>query len=158
MEALWAPWRMEFIMGEEEGECIFCAKPKRKDPRESLILGRGKHSYVILNRYPYTNGHLMVVPYRHTVDLGGLRPEETLEIHELMGKSLQALREELHPDGFNLGVNLGKAAGAGIVGHLHHHVVPRWTGDTNFMPVIAETRSMPEHLHVTYDRLEPHFA
>ncbi len=156
---LWAPWRMEFILSEKGDECIFCTKPKEKDHlRDNLVLGTGQHAYVILNRYPYNNGHLMVIPYRHTVQLSDLSDEEALELHQLISKSVTVLSSQCQPDGFNLGVNLGRAAGAGIDRHLHYHVVPRWTGDTNFMPVLAETNSMPEHLLVTYDRLRPHFA
>ncbi len=159
MDALWAPWRMEFILQDKSGECIFCTRPKEKDRlRENLIVATGQHSFVILNKYPYNNGHLMVVPYRHTVELSELTPEEVLELHGFLTRSVQVLREQCHPDGFNMGVNLGKAAGAGIEHHLHYHLVPRWNGDTNFMPVLADTHSMPEHLRVTYDRLQPHFS
>ncbi|MFQ5654623.1 MAG: HIT domain-containing protein [Planctomycetota bacterium] len=159
MEALWAPWRMEFIQGHEEGEeCIFCVKPRQQDRlRQNLVLTRGPHAFVILNRYPYNNGHLMVIPNRHTAALESLEQAEILEIHSLLGHSIEALRSEYRADGFNVGMNLGRVAGAGITGHLHYHLVPRWTGDTNFMPVLGETKSLPEHLLKTYDRLAPHY-
>ena len=159
MDALWAPWRMEFILADKEDECIFCTKPKDDDRlRENLILARGEHSYVILNKYPYNNGHLMVVPFKHTVELAEITPEEALEMHGFLQKSVEVLRGQLNPQGFNMGLILGRAAGAGIEDHLHYHVVPRWSGDTNFMPVLAEAKSMPEHLLASFDRLHPHFS
>lgn len=155
MKNLWAPWRKEFILGPREKGCIFCKLPRKKDDRNNLILYRGKHNFIILNRYPYNNGHLMVIPYRHTKDLARLKPAEQAEMLELSGLSVKALEKSMFPQGHNLGINLGAAGGAGIRDHLHLHVVPRWVGDTNWMPVLAETKTMIEYLWETYDRLAP---
>ena len=161
MEGLWAPWRMEFLIEARSGgdECVFCTLPHEEGRlRENLVVARGRHAFVILNKYPYNNGHLLVVPYRHIAEYTGLTPAEHAECARLTSRSIEALAAEYRPDGFNLGMNLGKAAGAGIAGHVHQHIVPRWGGDTNFMPVIAETKSLPEHLRRTWDRLRPHLA
>ncbi len=155
MKALWAPWRKEFILGPKIEGCIFCKLPKQKKDRDNLILFRGKHNYVILNRYPYNNGHLMVVPYRHTKDMSRLKPPENAEMLGLSALAIKALEKTMSPQGHNLGINLGAAGGAGIRDHLHLHVVPRWTGDTNWMPVLDETKVMIEYLGETYDRLKP---
>ena len=158
MDPLWAPWRMEFIKGARESACIFCSKPRDDDHlRENLILSRGDHAFVILNRYPYSNGHLLVVPYRHTSRYDDLRPDELLEMGRYVQRAIELLREEYGAEGFNVGLNLEKAAGAGIEEHLHIHVVPRWVGDTNFMPVIGETRTIPEHIQETYRVLAARF-
>lgn len=159
MDPLWAPWRMEFIEGKRPEECIFCTKPKQEELlRENLILSRGERAFIIMNRYPYANGHLLVVPYAHLSRLDDLDREDHGELIRLIEGGMGALRDELHAEGFNVGMNLGKAGGAGIEEHIHYHVVPRWTGDTNFMPVVAETRSIAEHILTTYDRLLPYFS
>ncbi|MBI2939082.1 MAG: HIT domain-containing protein [Chloroflexi bacterium] len=152
-ERLWTPWRMEFIVSKKDGECIFCAKPREARDRENYILARGVHAYIILNAYPYNNGHLMAVPYAHVPTLEQLDPATAAELMALTQRSLVALRRALSPDGFNVGMNIGRAAGAGIADHVHLHVVPRWSGDTNFMPVIADTRLLPELLAATRERL-----
>src|SRR3989338_9071948 len=137
---LWAPWRMEFIAGKREPGCIFCTRIKRRRDRSDLILARGRKAFVILNKYPYNNGHLMVVPKRHTSKLERLTDEERLEMMELVAKSQRVLEKAIRPQGFNVGLNIGRAAGAGILGHLHFHVLPRWNGDTNFVPVFSGDR------------------
>jgi ATP adenylyltransferase len=150
---------MEYIGRGEEDRCIFCSLPADGDRlRENLVLARGRHAYVILNKYPYNNGHLLVVPFRHIAEYPALTDEEHAEMAHLAARSVEALRAEYEPDGFNLGMNLGRAGGAGIAGHLHQHVVPRWSGDTNFLPVIGSTKSLPEHVLRTWDRLRPHLA
>jgi ATP adenylyltransferase len=150
---LWAPWRLEYVEGTEEaGRCVFC------DPDEGLVVHRGEAAFVLLNRFPYTSGHLMVAPVRHEGDLVELTEVEALEIHRLATRAVTALREEYSADGHNLGWNLGRAAGAGIVDHVHLHVVPRWPGDTNFMPVLADVRVVPEALAETAVRLRRRFA
>jgi ATP adenylyltransferase len=153
---LWAPWRLAYIEGASEGEaaeCLFEALPQAGDDRASLILCRGKTAFVVLNAYPYTNGHLMVAPFRHTAEMGELSDEELLEIHQLVARCLRWIGKAYGPDGFNIGVNLGKAAGAGIPGHIHWHIVPRWNGDTNFMTTVGEARVLPQSLEDSYDRL-----
>jgi ATP adenylyltransferase len=142
---------------DEAGRCIFCAAPHGV-ARERLLLGTSAASVVMLNRYPYQNAHLMVAPRRHTASLPDLPPDEHADLAETLRRALRALDEALHPQGFNLGMNLGACAGAGVVDHLHWHVVPRWAGDTNFMTVTSEVRVIPEHLLATYDRLHPAFA
>jgi ATP adenylyltransferase len=155
---LWAPWRMEFLKATPKTDgCIFCTLPKAKDDKKSLIVFQADKVFVILNKYPYTNGHLMVVPYQHTADLSDLSAAETNEMWAYAQMASDALKKEYKPEGFNIGMNIGKAAGAGIKEHLHLHVVPRWVGDTNFMPVLSDTKSMPEHLEASYDRLKKHF-
>ncbi len=155
---LWAPWRMQFLTGPREDGCVFCTLPAQTNDRDNLIVHRGKLTFVILNKFPYCNGHLMVVPNRHTADITSLTVEESAEMHRLSQHAVRALTEAYAPGGFNLGMNLGIAGGAGIRDHLHLHVVPRWIGDTNFMPVLAETRSMPQHLLASYDSLAPYFS
>lgn len=156
MRRLWAPWRFRYVKEAREsgGECIFVKLPRESDDRKNLILYRGKHAFVILNAYPYTNGHLMVAPYKHTANLEDLTDEEILETQKLITACVHWLTEAYHPEGFNIGMNLGRASGAGIEDHLHWHVVPRWIGDTNFMPVIGEVRVLPESLEESYDRLK----
>jgi ATP adenylyltransferase len=145
---LWAPWRLEYIEHADEGPgCIFC------EPDEELVLHRSSRAFVILNRFPYTSGHLMVAPKRHVGDYGALTDEEALEIHRLAKAALEALSAAYRSQGHNLGWNLGRVAGAGIVDHVHLHVVPRWAGDTNFMPVLADVRVLPEALAETARRL-----
>lgn len=154
MDSLFAPWRMTYISAPKDHErCIFCDFPKEDRDRERLIVHRGRTCFVICNAYPYTPGHLMVAPYRHTAEYEALSDEELLELHRLGGRCITVLREVMHPHGFNLGINLGKVAGAGFDGHLHLHVVPRWNGDTNFMPVIGDVRVIAEALQATYDRV-----
>jgi ATP adenylyltransferase len=158
MEILWAPWRMAYITGPREGGCILCEKAATTDDRASLVLARGRWTYVLMNLYPYNTGHLLIAPYRHLSRLADCSPDELLDLMRWTQRSEILLREELRADGFNIGVNLGKVAGAGMADHLHLHVVPRWNGDTNFMPVTAETKVMPEQLADTYARLLPRFA
>jgi ATP adenylyltransferase len=159
VDRLWSPWRMQYIQAatEEQGGCIFCDLPPKGDDAAVLILARGDHAFVVLNSFPYNPGHVMVAPFRHTGDLEGLREEELADVDALVKRSVRALREEMEPHGFNVGMNLGRVAGAGIPDHLHTHVVPRWNGDTNFMPVVGETRVLPELLEETYRKLAPRF-
>lgn len=160
MDTLWAPWRMEFIKAEKPQGCIFCLFPAEEGEaadRRNLILGRTRYSFAILNKYPYNNGHLMVIPRRHTADFGTLPDEELQDLHRLLQLAVAQVNEAYHPDGCNIGMNLGRVAGAGIAEHLHYHVVPRWGGDTNFMPVIAGTKVMIEHLDQSYVKLRALF-
>jgi ATP adenylyltransferase len=166
MDHLWSPWRLEYVVGAKpKTGCVFChaARPVSlpPDPRpltpDPLVLFQGTHCYVILNLYPYNNGHLMVVPYKHVDTLTGLDAAELHELADLTQRSEAVLREAYRLEGINMGVNLGKVAGAGIVEHIHIHVVPRWLGDTNFMPVIGQTRVLPEELGATANRLRPIF-
>ncbi|WP_373049049.1 HIT family protein [Vulgatibacter sp.] len=159
MERLWAPWRLAFVEGSEEKPqgCIFCLFPKEGRDRERLVLGRSAHAFVILNKYPYNNGHLLVVPGAHVADPAELAEEAFLDLQRLLRASIAVVREVYGPDALNVGMNLGRAAGAGIADHLHWHVVPRWAGDVNFMPVLAETRVIPEHLDATWAKLRPAF-
>lgn len=154
---MWTPWRMAYIMGKKPAGCLLCSKWQRpaQDDRENYILYRGEHCYIMLNLYPYTNGHLMVAPYVHEACIERL-DDETL--HQLMAftrAGTAALRKAMSPDGFNMGINEGKVAGAGVADHIHMHVVPRWEGDTNFLSVLAEVRLVPETLDATYERLLP---
>jgi ATP adenylyltransferase len=153
MKRMWAPWRMEYLISNKDEGCIFCEKPAEKRDGENYLLYRGQHGYILLNLYPYSNGHLMVAPYQHVASLEDLAPEVLTELMLLVNLSLRVLRRALKPQGFNVGVNIGKAAGAGFVNHVHIHIVPRWAGDTNFMPLLAETRIIPELLDETYERL-----
>lgn len=160
MKSLWAPWRMKFIeefhkkgISQEPTHCLFCTLQQQPKSIKSLVLFKGKRAFVVLNRYPYTNGHLMVVPKRHVADFESLSAGEHQDIANLSARAIKALKKISHPHGFNVGLNLGKAAGAGIEGHLHTHVVPRWVGDSNFMPVIGETRTLPEFVAQTYKKL-----
>jgi len=157
MQVLWAPWRMAYVGGEREPGCLFCMAPG-EDPRQRLVLGTTAGSLVMLNRYPYQNGHLMVAPRRHAAKLGELPAAEHVDLGETLRRSLESLEAAVGPEGFNVGMNLGVSAGAGIADHLHWHIVPRWSGDTNFMPFLAEVRVMPQHLLDTYDRLRPMFG
>jgi ATP adenylyltransferase len=153
MRRLWAPWRLEYIQEADAGsECIFCRAGTAADD-SSLVVHRGDRAVVLLNRFPYASGHLMVAPLRHTGDLGALGDDEALEIHTLGTSALSVLRDTMNPQGFNLGWNIGRIAGAGVVDHVHLHVVPRWAGDTNFMPVLADVKVMPETLEATRARL-----
>ena len=149
MKQLWAPWRLEYIQQADEQEgCVFC-RALDADDETGLVVHRGERAFVLLNRFPYASGHLMVAPNRHEADFGGLDREETSEIHSLAAAGLGALAETMAPQGFNLGWNLGRFAGAGVVDHVHMHVVPRWAGDTNFMPVLADVKVLPEALEDT---------
>jgi ATP adenylyltransferase len=154
---LWAPWRLEYLKGEKSSDCIFCSKPALSD-EEAFIVHRGSGCYVILNAFPYTNGHVMVAPYQHLGDLRDLQPDTASELMALTQRALAAIEAVYGPDGFNLGINLGEAAGAGFAGHVHMHVVPRWKGDTNFMPVVGDTRVMPEALPDSWRRLQEAFG
>ncbi|MGM0439874.1 MAG: HIT family protein [Chlamydiota bacterium] len=152
-EYLWAPWRIEYILQEKPDYCVLCDTEERSD-RERLIVKRGRHSYVVLNFYPYNNGHLMVCPYKHTNTLADLSHDAKAEMQQLVEGSMTAIEKVMNPDGFNIGMNLGKTAGAGIDDHLHWHVVPRWNGDTNFMPVLNHTRVQVEALEDTWQKLK----
>ena len=154
---LWAPWRMAYIGGARREGCLFCDVPKADADRPNLLLQRGPLTYVVMNLYPYNNGHLMILPYRHCADLAQLSPEESLEIMQAAQRSTRVLQRAFGAEGFNIGFNLGKAAGAGIAEHVHMHVVPRWVGDTNFMPVLTDTKVMPDYLEATYAKLVPLF-
>ena len=155
MKVLWAPWRIKYITRDKEEGCIFCKKPKEGNDKDNLILYTGETSFIIMNRYPYSNGHLMTVPYKHTNNFSDLTQEERLELMNLTAKCIDIL-QVIKPEGFNIGMNLGKTGGAGIDDHLHFHIVPRWSGDNNFMPVIGDIRVMPEYLEDTYETLKEH--
>jgi len=148
---------MAYIGGPRSEGCLLCDLPRDNMDRESLILHRGPRTYVVMNRYPYNNGHLMIVPYRHCADLGQVSTEDSLELIHESQRVTRILHRVFGAEGFNVGMNLGKAAGAGIAEHVHIHVVPRWVGDTNFMPVLADTKVMPEYLEATYEKLLPFF-
>lgn len=158
MKVLWAPWRMDYILGPKEPECLFCVKQAEDRDRDNLILYRSGKAYVIMNKYPYNNGHLMVVPYVHTSSFDNLAEEDMLDIMKVARFSMKCLTAAFHPEGFNVGVNIGEVAGAGIEEHLHMHIVPRWAGDANFMTITGEIRVIPEHILDTYDKLLPFFA
>lgn len=157
MKTLWAPWRMEYILSEKGKKCIFCIKPEEGRDREALILHRGEKTFVIMNKYPYANGHLMVVPSLHVSALDDLPDDALADLGRMTKYAVECLRKAFHPEGFNIGINIGEAAGAGIEEHLHLHIVPRWAGDSNFMTVVGEVRVVPEHIRETYDRLFPVF-
>jgi ATP adenylyltransferase len=157
MDTLWAPWRIKYILGKKSNTCIFCIQKSRNYKKAHLILHESSHSIVIINKYPYSPGHLMVSPKRHIKDFEGLIKDELSDLIEQVRKSTAALKHALNPHGFNIGANLGKVAGAGIEDHLHIHVVPRWNGDTNFMPVIGKSLIISEYLENTYKRLLPRF-
>ncbi len=153
MEHLWAPWRIKYILSSKGGDCIFCVKPSRKEDRKRLILYRSGHSIIMMNRFPYNSGHLMVAPMKHTGNLEELTLEEFEDLSVLLKKTVSLLRRTMDPQGFNIGMNIGQIAGAGVTDHLHFHVVPRWAGDTNFMAVASETVVVPESLGKTYQKL-----
>ncbi|MBN1382910.1 MAG: HIT domain-containing protein [Deltaproteobacteria bacterium] len=154
MDTIMAPWRMTFIKGEKPDGCIFCKDSIRSD---EFILFEGKTSFIMMNRYPYTCGHLMIIPERHVSVLEDLTASESNEIFRLAGISVKILKDVMQPDGFNVGMNLGKAAGAGVDDHIHMHIVPRWNGDTNFISVVGELRVIPEDVNKTWERLVPLF-
>lgn len=161
MKQLWAPWRLTYIRREcviDEDACVFCVREVRGEDACRLILHRGEHAFILMNKYPYANGHLMIAPYRHTADIDVLSEAEALEMHRLLILAKGVLEETVCPHGFNIGMNLGQIAGAGITDHLHMHIVPRWSGDTNFMPVFADVRIIPQHLEATYELLAAAFA
>ncbi|MDQ2983534.1 MAG: HIT domain-containing protein [Actinomycetota bacterium] len=150
---LWAPWRLEYIhQADELPGCVFCLASEGDD-EEMLVVHRGEHAFVLLNKFPYASGHLMVAPFRHVGEFGELENDEALEIHQLASQGLGVLAATYEPQGYNLGWNLGRIAGAGVVDHVHLHVVPRWAGDTNFMPVLADVKVLPEHLVETRRRI-----
>jgi ATP adenylyltransferase len=151
---LWAPWRLEYVgSADEEEGCLFCNAAESGDDEAALVVHRGRLTIVLVNKFPYASGHFMVAPYRHVGDFGELSDEEALELHRLAGHGIGALAQIYEPQGYNLGWNLGRIAGAGVVDHVHLHVVPRWAGDTNFMPVLADVKVIPEHLAETRRRL-----
>jgi ATP adenylyltransferase len=163
--SLWAPWRISYILDKKDGEvssdvakgCLFCRLPQEGEDRENLILKRTRYSYVMLNRYPYSSGHLLVLPLKHAADLNELEQESYLDLMLLLKESIGHLQTAMQPAGINAGINMGEAAGAGIAAHLHFHIVPRWPGDHNFMPVIADTMVIPQHLDSAYEMLKPYF-
>ena len=157
MEQIWAPWRIKYIRMEKSRGCILCEKPGQNNDAPNYILYRGDKNFIIINAYPYNPGHLMIAPYRHTASLDELTNEELHEHFEIVSRSIKVLKQAFNPDGFNLGINMGKVAGAGIEDHFHTHIVPRWQGDTNFMPVISDVRVVPEALAETYEKLQGKF-
>jgi ATP adenylyltransferase len=153
LKQLWAPWRLEYIeTADDEGGCVFCRALEANDG-EALVVRRGERAFVLLNRFPYASGHFMVAPLRHLGDFATLENAEIVEIHRLAASGISALEQLYKPEGHNLGWNLGRVAGAGVIDHIHLHVVPRWAGDTNFMPVLADVKVLPEHLSETRRRL-----
>ncbi len=159
MKTLWTPWRMEHVQGtaEKVTGCLFEPPGTSSADKQFLLLHRDRYTTVLLNRFPYTNGHLLIAPVRHIASLTDLLPDEGAALMAMLSTATDILKNELHPDGFNVGCNLGETAGAGIAAHLHFHIVPRWDGDHNFMAVLSEIRTIPEHLLATYDRLLPPF-
>lgn len=158
MKVLWAPWRMTYILSDRKEEgCIFCPGDDRTRDEERLILYVGTRTMVLMNRYPYNNGHLLVAPVRHVSELAGLSNDETLDVLLTVRRSIDALKAIMNPEGFNVGLNLGRVAGAGMEDHMHFHIVPRWNGDTNYMTVFGEVRVIPEHIRETYRQLRPKF-
>lgn len=155
MKRIWAPWRMQYILGgHKSGGCILCDKPAEKTDKKNYILHRGKYGFVILNAYPYTPGHLMVAPYRHIANITEANAREAKELFELIQLCVKLLTQTIKPDGFNIGMNIGRVAGAGLEGHIHMHIVPRWNGDNNYMSVVADTRVLSEGLAATYIKLK----
>lgn len=160
---MWAPWRLAYVTrehedGYQEPECVFCELPARRDDERSYILHRGERCFVIMNLFPYNNGHLMVIPYAHVDTLLALDGDTLQEMMLLTQRAQTVMAERMRPQGFNIGMNQGRAAGAGIADHIHLHLLPRWAGDTNFMPAIGDTRVMPQHLDETYALLRPGFS
>jgi ATP adenylyltransferase len=159
MDYLWTPWRYQYIAdATKDDRCIFCDAIEANDDPKMLVVFRGSKNYIILNRYPYTTGHVMVVPYAHVADLAAADPDVLSEMMLFAQRAKVALEKNYHPEGYNLGMNLGRAAGAGVTGHLHLHVLPRWPGDSNFMTVVGETRVEPEDLSTTYEKLRKTLA
>lgn len=158
MKVLWAPWRMSYVQdAHKPASCIFCLPTSPRQDVSRLVLHRGRHGFVIMNRYPYNSGHLLVAPYAHVKDLEALPADHAPELFHLTNRAIRVLRKTVHAEGFNVGLNLGQVSGAGIEAHVHIHVVPRWNGDTNFMSLLAETRVIPEHLRATYRKLRTGF-
>lgn len=158
MKVLWAPWRMEYILSDNKDEaCIFCPGDNRDNDEERLILYVGSLTMVIMNKYPYINGHLLVAPIRHLPGLEKMTDEETLDLLSMVKKTIGVLKKVMNPEGFNVGLNLGKVAGAGVEEHMHFHIVPRWNGDTNYMTAIGDVRVIPQHIIETYNTLKPFF-
>jgi ATP adenylyltransferase len=157
MKYLWAPWRMDYILEEKQKGCIFCKKPMERKDKVNLILHQSRYAFVMMNKFPYNNGHVMVVPKRHCPDLEQLDDKALQDLLFLLRASTRILRKILRPDGFNIGMNIGKVGGAGVDDHIHFHIVPRWNGDTNFMPVLGETKIIPEYLGETYQKLHAAF-
>ena len=158
MKVLWAPWRMDYILSDKEDEgCIFCPGKQREKDEDRLILYAGDLTMVVMNRYPYNNGHLLVAPVRHVSGLASLSDKETLDVMGMVRLSIDVLKKVMNPEGFNVGLNLGRVAGAGMEDHMHFHIVPRWNGDTNFMTVHSDVRVIPEHIKETYGKLHPYF-
>ncbi len=157
MRYLWSPWRMDYILSGKKTGCFFCEKPKEKKDSKNLILFRSRYAFVMMNRFPYNNGHLMIVPKRHSLNIEQLRDEELGDLFFLLKASMRVLKKTLRPHGFNIGINIGVVGGAGEK-HLHCHIVPRWMGDTNFMPVLGETKVIPEYLENTYHKLHSAFG
>jgi len=159
MEKLWAPWRINYVAMPEQDKkgCIFCDKPAVNEDKKNLILYRGKHNFVLMNLFPYNNGHLLIAPYKHTNQLSELTSEEKLELMDLLVLCEKIISEKMSPHGFNIGMNLGQVAGAGVKDHLHFHIVPRWDGDTNFMPIIGEAKVVSEGLRQTWEKLRQGF-
>jgi ATP adenylyltransferase len=157
MKQIWAPWRIKYIRMEKAKGCFLCEKPGQDSDAQNYLLYRGKKNFVILNSFPYNPGHLMIAPYRHVATIEELTREELHEHFEIVSRSLKVLRKAFNPAGFNIGINTGKVAGAGLEEHVHTHVVPRWQGDTNFMPVLSDVRVVPEALAETYERLKGKF-
>ena len=158
MDRIWAPWRMDYIESSKEPGCVFCEKSQSKKDKKNLVLFRGMETFILMNLYPYTNGHLMIAPYLHTSDVNELTEIANKEIMQFAKDCFNILKSKLGAEGFNFGANLGKVAGAGIDQHIHYHIVPRWSGDTNFMPVISDTKVMIEKLNKTWERLKPEFS
>ncbi len=157
MEKIWAPWRIKYVSGRKSPGCLFCNKHKAGNDRKNHVVYRGKKVFLIMNIYPYNNGHLMIAPYKHTGDIRKLTSGEFIEIMDILKKTIDALKKILKPQGFNVGFNIGKVSGAGVAGHVHMHVVPRWTGDTNFMPVIGNTKVVSQSLDSLYSELKKYF-
>ncbi len=157
MKQLWCPWRLQYILGPKPDACVFCLPEHTEEDEERLVLYRGARNFVIMNKFPYNNGHLMVTPYRHVMDICDLDREEAEEQMSLIRTCAGILRTRFSPQGINIGLNLGEAAGAGIREHMHFHLVPRWNGDSSFMAVMDEVRVVPEHLSSTYEALKPLF-
>jgi len=158
MKVLWAPWRMGYVLSNQnDNGCIFCPGKDRQNDEKRLILWLGPQTLVMMNKFPYNNGHLLVAPVRHVPGLGHLSDEETLDLLSMVRKSIDLLKENMNPEGFNVGLNLGHVAGAGMEDHMHFHIVPRWKGDTNYMTVLGDVRVIPEHIRETYRKLLPVF-
>jgi ATP adenylyltransferase len=158
LDYLWSPWRYPYLTGHKPEGCIFCSMAAGARDEEALIVFRGEHNFVVLNRFPYTSGHLMIVPYQHVADLAGINDATANELMALTRAAERHIRWLYHPDGLNIGMNIGESAGAGVAGHIHMHVLPRWTGDANFVSTVGQTRVLPEELTVTWRRVRDAFA